>query len=69
MRAEQLLSPHHRGLLDRSRLALCTLVFLCLSYNPLASLLGSGGAPSSLDATSIYHGPGRSVLGTEGRGR
>lgn len=67
VKAEQLLSPHHRGLLDRSRLALCTLVFLCLSYNPVASLLGSRGAFSSMDATSIYHGPGRSVLGTDGQ--
>lgn len=66
VKAEQLLSPH-RGLLDRSRLALCMLVFLCLSYNPLASLLGSRDVPSSMEATSIYHGPGRIVLGTEGR--
>ncbi|XP_064135464.1 sterol regulatory element-binding protein 1 isoform X7 [Loxodonta africana] len=62
-----LLSPCSRGLLDRSRLALCTLVFLCLSCNPLASLLGGQGIPGPPDATSAYHGPGRNVLCTEGR--
>ncbi|NP_001184012.1 sterol regulatory element-binding protein 1 [Canis lupus familiaris] len=67
VKPEQLLSPHSRGMLDRSRLALCTLVFLCLSCNPLASLLGSWGSPSPSDAGSTYHGPGRNVLGTEGR--
>lgn len=69
VKPEQLLSPHSRGMLDRSRLALCILVFLCLSCNPLASLLGSWGPPSPSDAGSTYHGPGRNVLGTEGRGR
>ncbi|XP_042823177.1 sterol regulatory element-binding protein 1 isoform X1 [Panthera tigris] len=63
----QLLSPHGRGMLDRSRLALCTLVFLCLSCNPLASLLASRGLPTPSDASSTYYRPGRSVLGTEGR--
>ncbi|KAM6184868.1 sterol regulatory element-binding protein 1 [Rhynchocyon petersi] len=56
-----------QGLLDRSRLALCALIFLCLSCNPVASLLGGRGLPSPPDSTSVYHGPGRSVLGTEGR--
>ncbi|XP_017502643.2 sterol regulatory element-binding protein 1 isoform X6 [Manis javanica] len=64
----KLTSPHSRGMLDRSRLALCTLVFLCLSCNPLASLLGSWGAPGPSGATSIYHSPGRNMLGMEGRG-
>ncbi|XP_010001893.1 PREDICTED: sterol regulatory element-binding protein 1, partial [Chaetura pelagica] len=32
-------SPSSQGMLDRSRMALCTFVFLCLSFNPLASLL------------------------------
>lgn len=58
-------AAHSRGLLDRSRLALCTLLFLCLSCNPLASLLGSGALPGPADATSTHPGPGRSVLGTE----
>ncbi|KAM9695827.1 sterol regulatory element-binding protein 1 isoform 1-T1 [Trichechus inunguis] len=59
--------PRSRGLLDRSRLALCALVFLCLSCNPLAFLLGGWGLPGPPDATSVYHGPGRNVLATEGR--
>ncbi|XP_035968955.1 sterol regulatory element-binding protein 1 isoform X4 [Halichoerus grypus] len=67
VKPEQLLSPRSRGMLDRSRLALCTLVFLCLSCNPLAALLGSRALPSPSDASSTYHRPGRSVLGTEGR--
>jgi sterol regulatory element-binding transcription factor 1 len=61
IKPEQLPSPHSRGMLDRSRLALCVLVFLCLSCNPLASLLGS-----SSNAADVHHGPGRSVLGAEG---
>ncbi|XP_037019124.2 sterol regulatory element-binding protein 1 isoform X1 [Artibeus jamaicensis] len=68
VKPEQLPSPHSRGMLDRSRLALCALVFLCLSCNPLASLLGSWGLPGSLDATSTQQGPGRNVLGAEERG-
>ncbi|XP_045442407.1 sterol regulatory element-binding protein 1 isoform X5 [Pipistrellus kuhlii] len=56
---------HSPGLLDRSRLALCTLLFLCLSCNPLASLLGSGALPGPAGATSTHLGSGRSVLGTE----
>lgn len=69
MKPEQLPAPHGRGMLDRSRLALCVLVFLCLSCNPLASLMGSWALPGPSDATSAYHGPWRSVLGAEGRGR
>ncbi|XP_024420857.2 sterol regulatory element-binding protein 1 isoform X2 [Desmodus rotundus] len=68
VKPEQLPSPHSRGMLDRSRLALCALVFLCLSCNPLASLLGSWGLPGPLDATSTHQGSGRNVLGTEERG-
>ncbi|XP_006901264.1 PREDICTED: sterol regulatory element-binding protein 1 [Elephantulus edwardii] len=56
-----------RGLLDRSRLALCALIFLCLSCNPLTSLLGGRSFSSPPDSTSVYHGTGRSMLGTEGR--
>ncbi|XP_070251054.1 sterol regulatory element-binding protein 1 isoform X1 [Myotis yumanensis] len=58
---------HSRGLLDRSRLALCVLLFLCLSCNPLASLLGGWALPGRLDTTSTHQGSGRSVLGTEDR--
>uniref|UniRef100_U3D949 Sterol regulatory element-binding protein 1 n=1 Tax=Callithrix jacchus TaxID=9483 RepID=U3D949_CALJA len=64
---EQRPTAHSGGMLDRSRLALCTLVFLCLSCNPLASLLGARGLPSPSETTSIYHIPGRNVLGTESR--
>ncbi|XP_028843293.1 sterol regulatory element-binding protein 2 isoform X2 [Denticeps clupeoides] len=34
-------SPSTVGVMDRSRLLLCALTFLCLSLNPLPSLLGS----------------------------
>ncbi|XP_019512189.1 PREDICTED: LOW QUALITY PROTEIN: sterol regulatory element-binding protein 1 [Hipposideros armiger] len=67
VKPEQLPSPHSRGMLDRSRLALCTLVFLCLSCNPLASLLGSWGFPGPSYATSIHQGSVRNMLGTEDR--
>ncbi|XP_027621390.1 sterol regulatory element-binding protein 1 [Tupaia chinensis] len=60
-------SPGSRGMLDRSRLALCVLVFLCVSCNPLASLLGGRGLPGSSGYSGAYHGPMRNTLGTEGR--
>ncbi|KAF6299824.1 sterol regulatory element binding transcription factor 1 [Rhinolophus ferrumequinum] len=64
---EQLPSPHGRAMLDRSRLALCALVFVCLSCNPLASLLGSWGLSGPSYATSIHQGSRRNMLGTEDR--
>lgn len=64
---EPLPPRHSRGMLDRSRLALCTLVFLCLSCNPLASLLSNWALPGPSDATSTHQGSGRSMLGTEDR--
>nr|XP_027777282.1 sterol regulatory element-binding protein 1 isoform X1 [Marmota flaviventris] len=67
VKPEQLSSPHSLGMLDRSRLALCTLVFLCLSCNPLASLLGGWTLPGPSDTVGIHHSSGRSMLGTEGR--
>uniref|UniRef100_A0A8D2AX43 Sterol regulatory element-binding protein 1 n=1 Tax=Sciurus vulgaris TaxID=55149 RepID=A0A8D2AX43_SCIVU len=67
VKPEQLPSPHSQGMLDRSRLALCTFVFLCLSCNPLASLLGGWKLPGPSDATGIHHSSGRNMLGTEGR--
>uniref|UniRef100_A0A8C9W9C9 Sterol regulatory element-binding protein 2 n=1 Tax=Scleropages formosus TaxID=113540 RepID=A0A8C9W9C9_SCLFO len=52
------------GVMDRSRLLLCAFTFLCLSLNPIPSLLGLGeqGAIAwpSLDGG---HGPSRTVLG------
>ncbi|XP_077172447.1 sterol regulatory element-binding protein 1 isoform X1 [Paroedura picta] len=56
----QTLSPGSLGMLDRSRMALCTFVFLCLSFNPLSSILGgsSSASPSEIVSPS---GPGRSM--------
>uniref|UniRef100_A0A667WRG6 Sterol regulatory element-binding protein 2 n=1 Tax=Myripristis murdjan TaxID=586833 RepID=A0A667WRG6_9TELE len=53
-------SPSSVGVMDRSRLLLCALTFLCLSLNPLPSLLGSeaSGSPS----LSAGHGPSRSLV-------
>ncbi|XP_064419405.1 sterol regulatory element-binding protein 2 isoform X2 [Latimeria chalumnae] len=53
-------SPATLGMLDRSRVLLCTLTFLCLSFNPLTSLL-EGGAPQGQEA--LHHRSGRSMLG------
>ncbi|XP_068574392.1 sterol regulatory element-binding protein 1 isoform X2 [Cebidichthys violaceus] len=54
------------GMLDRSRMALCTFTFLFLSLNPLAALLCSSGSSSagSAAATATHHA-GRSVLGVD----
>ncbi|XP_078273978.1 sterol regulatory element-binding protein 1 isoform X2 [Rhinoraja longicauda] len=49
------------GMLDRSRIVLCTFVFLCLSFNPLASLMGGSDIRSM--ENEEYHGAGRSMLG------
>uniref|UniRef100_A0A8C6XWI2 Sterol regulatory element-binding protein 1 n=1 Tax=Naja naja TaxID=35670 RepID=A0A8C6XWI2_NAJNA len=49
------------GMLDRSRLALCTFVFLCLSFNPLSSLLGGVGLGGSSEASG-HDGSKRSIL-------
>ncbi|XP_051023285.1 sterol regulatory element-binding protein 1 isoform X1 [Acomys russatus] len=60
------LPSHSRGMLDRSRLALCALVFLCLTCNPVASLFGwSIFHPS--DAASAHHSSGRSMLEAESK--
>ncbi|NXX77466.1 SRBP1 protein, partial [Urocolius indicus] len=55
-------SPSSQGMLDRSRMALCTFVFLCLSFNPLASLLRGSSAPSPVGTA----GPGRSIMAEPG---
>ncbi|XP_013929171.1 PREDICTED: sterol regulatory element-binding protein 1-like [Thamnophis sirtalis] len=49
------------GMLDRSRMALCTFVFLCLSFNPLSSLLGGVGLGGSSEGFS-HDGSKRSIL-------
>ncbi|XP_062071578.1 sterol regulatory element-binding protein 1 isoform X3 [Lepus europaeus] len=67
VKPEQPPSPRSGGMLDRSRLALCALVVLCLSCNPLTLLLGSRGPPGPPDATAIHHNPGRTMLGTDGQ--
>nr|XP_044987052.1 sterol regulatory element-binding protein 1 isoform X1 [Jaculus jaculus] len=67
VKASQLPPQHSPGMLDRSRLALCALVFLCLTCNPLASLCGQGLLSPSGVAANAHHGPRRSVLEAEGR--
>nr|XP_048723636.1 sterol regulatory element-binding protein 1 isoform X1 [Caretta caretta] len=59
---EQQLSTGSLGMLDRSRMALCAFVFLCLSFNPLASLL-RGTSPEGAPESGAFPGPGRSIMG------
>ncbi|XP_015427423.1 PREDICTED: sterol regulatory element-binding protein 2 isoform X4 [Myotis davidii] len=55
--------PMALGMVDRSRILLCFLTFLCLSFNPLTTLLRWGGAHDpDLHPSS---GSGRSVLSLE----
>ncbi|KFQ99895.1 Sterol regulatory element-binding protein 1, partial [Nipponia nippon] len=58
-------SPSSQGMLDRSRMALCAFVFLCLSFNPLASLLHGSGAPAPVGSPGTA-GPGRSIMAESG---
>ncbi|NXJ28282.1 SRBP1 protein, partial [Dicrurus megarhynchus] len=58
-------SPSSQGMLDRSRMALCTFVFLCLSFNPLASLLRGSGSPAPLGSQDTA-GPSRSIMAMSG---
>ncbi|KAM3864299.1 sterol regulatory element-binding protein 2 [Diretmus argenteus] len=53
-------SPSSVGVMDRSRLLLCALTFLCLSLNPLPSLMGSEtpGSPN----LAAGHGPSRTLV-------
>lgn len=54
------------GMLDRSRMALCTFTFLFLSLNPLAALFCSSGSTSAgISADITPHHAGRSVLGVD----
>nr|XP_017824731.3 sterol regulatory element-binding protein 2 isoform X1 [Callithrix jacchus] len=55
--------PVALGMVDRSRILLCVLTFLCLSFNPLTSLLQWGGAHDSDQHPNS--GSGRSVLSFE----
>ncbi|KAM9745644.1 sterol regulatory element-binding protein 2 isoform 1-T2 [Menidia menidia] len=53
-------SPSSVGVMDRSRLLLCALTFVCLSLNPLPSLLGS---ESSMGPNlSTAHVPSRTLV-------
>ncbi|XP_069501822.1 sterol regulatory element-binding protein 1 isoform X2 [Ambystoma mexicanum] len=61
---QELHSPTSLGMLDRSRMALCAFVFLCLSFNPLTFLIGSATNWGSADSAG-YHGTSRSMLGME----
>ncbi|KAH0632040.1 hypothetical protein JD844_020064 [Phrynosoma platyrhinos] len=62
---QQALSPGSMGMLDRSRMALCAFVFLCLSFNPLSSLLGGSSSTEPTDVTGAS-GPGRSIKAENG---
>ncbi|KAI1883960.1 hypothetical protein AGOR_G00221470 [Albula goreensis] len=53
------------GMLDRSRLALCTFTFLFLSLNPLAALLCGRTGATATAGTPEHAGTGRSMLGLE----
>ncbi|XP_040410434.1 sterol regulatory element-binding protein 2 isoform X2 [Cygnus olor] len=55
--------PVALGMVDRSRILLCALTFLCLSFNPLTSLLDARGSPES--DSLVRHGSGRSMLTIE----
>ncbi|XP_069840352.1 sterol regulatory element-binding protein 1 isoform X3 [Dendropsophus ebraccatus] len=54
-------TPPSTGMLDRSRMALCVFVFLCLSFNPLSFLMG-GSTSQKVSESSSVHGVGRSML-------
>ncbi|NXG69941.1 SRBP2 protein, partial [Baryphthengus martii] len=58
-------SPSSQGMLDRSRMALCAFVFLCLSFNPLASLLRGSGASVPVGNLGTT-GPSRSIMAQSG---
>ncbi|NXO01927.1 SRBP1 protein, partial [Rhinopomastus cyanomelas] len=57
-------SPSSQGMLDRSRMALCAFVFLCLSFNPLASLLRGAGTPTPVESLGTSS-PSRSIKAVE----
>lgn len=67
-------SPGSLGMMDRSRVALCAFVFLCLSFNPLSSLLGgpnfaspsdiAGSSPSGRSIKAAGEPRGESCLGS-----
>ncbi|KAL4658033.1 sterol regulatory element-binding protein 2 isoform X1 [Arapaima gigas] len=61
-------SPSSVGVMDRSRILLCALTFLCLSLNPLPSLLGpETAAGPEWTGPGTGHGASRTVLGFSGQ--
>ncbi|XP_029584612.1 sterol regulatory element-binding protein 1 isoform X2 [Salmo trutta] len=59
-------TPGSAGMLDRSRMALCTFTFLFLSLNPLAAMLCGGMGSSTTANNHIVHpGTGRNMLGLD----
>ncbi|OPJ87391.1 sterol regulatory element-binding protein 1 [Patagioenas fasciata monilis] len=58
-------SPSSQGMLDRSRMALCAFVFVCLSFNPLASLLRGSGAPAPVGSLGTI-GTSRNIMAESG---
>ncbi|MGH0187983.1 UNVERIFIED_CONTAM: hypothetical protein FKN15_027103 [Acipenser sinensis] len=62
-------SPSSLGVPDRSRVLLCALTFLCLSFNPLSSLLGGRGSSLGSSPGEGPHGSGRTMLGIQNAGK
>ncbi|XP_055754410.1 sterol regulatory element-binding protein 1 isoform X2 [Salvelinus fontinalis] len=59
-------TPGSAGMLDRSRMALCTFTFLFLSLNPLAAMLCGGmGSSTTSNNHAVHPGTGRNMLGLE----
>ncbi|XP_053550308.1 sterol regulatory element-binding protein 1 isoform X2 [Bombina bombina] len=58
---QELPSTPNSGMLDRSRMALCAFVFLCLSFNPLSFLMASSRSHETIDS-GTFHSSGRSML-------
>lgn len=56
--------PAAGGMLDRSRMALCTFTFLFLSLNPLASLFYGGMATRGTPGSAVHAAASsRAILG------
>uniref|UniRef100_A0A4W5QLS7 Sterol regulatory element-binding protein 1 n=1 Tax=Hucho hucho TaxID=62062 RepID=A0A4W5QLS7_9TELE len=59
-------TPSGAGMLDRSRMALCTFTFLFLSLNPLAAMLCGGmGSSTTANNDAVHPGTGRNMLGLD----
>ncbi|XP_015668999.1 sterol regulatory element-binding protein 2 [Protobothrops mucrosquamatus] len=52
-------TPVALGMVDRSRMLLCALTFLCLSFNPLTSFLDSKETPDTY--STVHHGSERNI--------